>query len=148
MRAESSRSCHGREGPEGALSGASSTTTWALVPPMPKELTPARRGSAPRGQSRSRSLTWKGVDAKSIFGLGVSKCRLGGICRCFRAITVLIRLAAPAAADRWPTLDFNEPRAQEPGGGPPSAPRARKARVRAVTSTGSPSAVAVPWAST
>ena len=33
--------------PEGAAAGASSSTTWALVPPMPNELTPARRGAPP-----------------------------------------------------------------------------------------------------
>ena len=31
-------------------------TTWALVPPMPKELTPARRGAAvAAAQSRARA---------------------------------------------------------------------------------------------
>ena len=48
--AESSRSCRGREALATARSGgASSRTTWALVPPMPSELTPARRG-APSGR--------------------------------------------------------------------------------------------------
>ncbi|CAM5512223.1 hypothetical protein SALBM135S_09158 [Streptomyces alboniger] len=51
--AESTRSL----GPAAAASGAgptaggSSTMTWALVPPMPKELTPARRGVGPAGHS-------------------------------------------------------------------------------------------------
>ncbi len=34
----------GRAGVAAAVAGASSSTTWALVPPMPNELTPARRG--------------------------------------------------------------------------------------------------------
>ena len=38
--------------PRGGVGGASSSTTCALVPPMPKELTPARRGAAARGQAR------------------------------------------------------------------------------------------------
>ncbi len=50
--------------------GASSSTTCALVPPKPKELTPARRGAAPRGQGRSVVLTKKGPPAKGISGLG------------------------------------------------------------------------------
>ena len=54
VRAERSRSCQGRDGPEGSGSGASSRTTWALVPPMPNELTPARRG-APSGRPRARA---------------------------------------------------------------------------------------------
>ena len=33
----------------------SRTTTWALVPPTPSELTPARRGRIASGQSASRS---------------------------------------------------------------------------------------------
>ena len=34
--------------PAGRRGGASSSTTWALVPPMPNELTPARRGAVAR----------------------------------------------------------------------------------------------------
>ena len=60
--------------------GASSSTTCALVPPMPNELTPARRGVAVRRPvGAARSLTKNGLAAKSICGLGRSKCRLGGI---------------------------------------------------------------------
>ncbi len=48
----------GRPGPEGAAgSGASSRTTCTLVPPMPKELTPARRGASARGHGRRSVLT-------------------------------------------------------------------------------------------
>ncbi len=36
-----------------ACTGASSSTTWALVPPTPKELTAARRTCGPRGQARA-----------------------------------------------------------------------------------------------
>ena len=41
--ADSRRSCQGRDGPEASVAGASSSTAWAFVPPMPKELTPATR---------------------------------------------------------------------------------------------------------
>ncbi len=46
--------------------------TWALVPPMPNELTPARIGPSVSGQSRGSLLTWNGVAAKSIRGFGRS----------------------------------------------------------------------------
>ena len=50
----------------------------------------------------------------------------------------------PAAASRWPRLLLIEPSAQKPR----LVVRARKTLVRAATSTGSPSAVPVPCAST
>ncbi|MNV64020.1 hypothetical protein D3C71_1566450 [compost metagenome] len=92
--------------------GASSTTTCALVPPMPKELTPARRGCAPMGHARASVLTKNGLAPKSICGLGVSKFRLGGRVACLSAITVLMSPVTPAAASRWPMLVLTEPMAQ------------------------------------
>ena len=59
------------ESVDGARAGASSRTTWALVPPMPNELTPARRGPA-AFQSVNVVLTKNGLPEKSIFGLGAS----------------------------------------------------------------------------
>ena len=44
---------------------ASSRTTCALVPPTPNELTPARRGTSPRGQSSSRVVITNGLPARS-----------------------------------------------------------------------------------
>ncbi len=78
--------------------------TWALVPPTPKELTPARRGRSARGHGCRLAVTWKGVRAKSIDGLGALKCAVGGICSWCRASAVLMRPAAPAAVTMWPTL--------------------------------------------
>ncbi|CAM5512163.1 hypothetical protein SALBM135S_09159 [Streptomyces alboniger] len=52
----------------------------------------------------------------------------------------------PAAVSRWPTLVLTEPSAQEPGAS--AAPSRLKAWLSAATSIGSPSGVAVPWAST
>src|SRR5581483_6366894 len=46
VRAESTTRWFGREGPEGSNRGASSRMTWALVPPTPNALTPARRGKS------------------------------------------------------------------------------------------------------
>ena len=57
--------------PDIAAAGASSRTACALVPPMPNELTPARRGrSAPFAQGVNAAFTKNGVDPKLIFGLG------------------------------------------------------------------------------
>ncbi len=50
--------------------GASSSTTCALVPPMPKELTPARRLPSIAGNGRSSPLTKNGVREKSMCGFG------------------------------------------------------------------------------
>lgn len=124
--------------------GASSRTRWALTPPTAKELTPARRGKPSGSQSVSSVATLNGLLSKSIWGLGSVKCRLGGICRWPSARTVLTKPAAPAAASACPMLVFTEPMAQKPC----SSVSPRKAWVRAVTSIGSPSGVAVPWAST
>ena len=55
--AESSSNCTDREGPDAARGGASSTITCTLVPPMPSELMPARRGVSRRGQGDNRVLT-------------------------------------------------------------------------------------------
>ena len=55
LRAERGRSCQGREAAGSPAAGASSRITWALVPPTPKELTPARRG-APSGCQGARAV--------------------------------------------------------------------------------------------
>ena len=69
---------------------------------------------------------------------------LGGSFSAANDNAVLITPAAPAAITMWPTLLLSEPMRQKPSS---SVPR-RKARVRASSSTGSPSGVAVPWVST
>ncbi len=56
--------------PRAGAAGGSSRTAWAFVPPMPKELTPARRGVGPAGHSVSRSLTWNGEESRSMSGFG------------------------------------------------------------------------------
>ena len=57
VRAESVSSCQGRRGWEGEGAGAYSSTTCAFVPPMPNELTPARRGSLPFSHASALPLT-------------------------------------------------------------------------------------------
>ena len=65
-------------GPDGTGSdGASSSTTWTLVPPRPKELTPARRGAPSAGPGPGRRR--RTGRSKSICGFGASKWRLGGM---------------------------------------------------------------------
>ncbi|MCY1214156.1 hypothetical protein D9M72_259620 [compost metagenome] len=92
--------------------GASSSTTCALVPPTPNELTPARRGRSARGHGCSWLLTWNGVRAKSIAGFGAVKCAVGGISSWCSDSAVLMRPAAPAAVTMWPTLLLSEPSVQ------------------------------------
>ena len=60
-------------GADAARAGASSRITWALVPPAPSAVTPARRGRRVAGHARElRRSRRTGVLAKSICGLGVS----------------------------------------------------------------------------
>ena len=54
----------------------------------------------PETQDFNFELTKNGLLAKSIFGLGRLKCKLGGISWCFKAITVLIKPATPAAESK------------------------------------------------
>ena len=123
----------------------SSTTTWKFVPPKPKALTPARR-IPPSDVSHGRSavFTANGQCAKSMVGLGCSKCRLGGSTFSCSARIALRRPAAPAAAFRCPMLDFTEPSAMRPG----AAPASPNTAARLSTSTTSPTRVDVPCPST
>src|SRR5215831_12548384 len=70
--------CKGAPARRGAA-GASSTMTWAFVPPNPKELTPARRGFGPDGQGSRVRGTRSGTTVQSICGVSVSQCICGGI---------------------------------------------------------------------
>ena len=133
----------GRRAPRG---GASSSTTCALVPPMPNELTPARRGRRSRRPlARARRSRRTGCRRNRSAGSGVSKCRLGGISRCSSASTALIRPATPAAASRWPMLRLHRADGAEAAAGP--SPRGTPA-VSAATSIGIAERVPVPCAST
>ncbi|CAM4512707.1 hypothetical protein MYXA107069_23860 [Myxococcus xanthus] len=83
VRADNVTTCNGRWPRAFSASGGdSSSTTWALVPPMPKELTPARRGPFSRGHALSAVLTKNGLRSKSISGLARSKWRLAGSSPC------------------------------------------------------------------
>ncbi len=122
----------------GGSGGASATMAWAFVPPMPMELTPAMSGRPGSASSGRRSvLTKKGLFSKSISGLGVRKWMFGGSSRCRSASAVLIRPVTPAARSRWPTLALMELSAQY------CRFVVLNALVKAATSMGSPSSVAV-----
>src|SRR5215208_1511797 len=125
-------------------SGASSRTTWALVPEIPKELTPARAGPGESGQGLSSRCTVRGRFCQGMLGLGALRCRLGGMVSCLRARATLIRPATPAAPSVCPMFVFTEPTTQGWSSGRPSPITAP----RACISTGSPTDVPVPWAST
>ena len=55
--ADNANNCQGLDFPDSSTSGASSTMTCALVPPIPKELTPALRGTPFAFHSASLVLT-------------------------------------------------------------------------------------------
>ncbi len=73
VRADSSSRCASRGWAVGSgAGGACSTSTCAFVPPMPKELTPARRGKPFVSHLVSDETTLKGFVPKSMRGFGDS----------------------------------------------------------------------------
>ena len=66
----------GRCAGAGAARGASSTITWALVPPTPNELTPAQRGCAPRGHGVSAVGIASRVPSSEMCGLSCGEVHL------------------------------------------------------------------------
>ncbi|SCE30597.1 hypothetical protein GA0115236_147210 [Streptomyces sp. IgraMP-1] len=124
--------------------GGSSRTMWALVPPKPKELTPARAGPSWAGQETASVGMVKGAFSYAMAGLTVSRLMWGGITRCLRASAVLMSPAMPAADSVCPMLVLTDPTWQAAPGARPSA----RTWARALASMGSPTGVEVPWAST
>jgi hypothetical protein len=122
--------------------GASSTTTCALVPPMPKALTPPRRTPSIGSHALAADGTHNAEVSRSSAGFGAVKCATGGIVRCRRASAILISATTPAAVSRCPTLDLSAVSASGARSGPSNTCRS------AATSIGSPSAVPVPCVST
>ena len=147
MRADRVRSWRGRGAAPGdptSAGGASASTAWALVPPKPKELTPTTAGWSGAGKGSRAVCTWSFSPAKSIAGLGVRKCRLAGIWRCWMHRAALINPVIPAAVSPWPRFVLTEPTRQGWSPGRPSPRTVPRAR----SSIGSPWRVPVPWAST
>jgi hypothetical protein len=127
-------------GAAGSGGGGGPSTMCALVPLMPKELTPACR---PPSHARSRSGTSMAVPDRSMRGLSARKCTSGGTMPVRRHSTALRNPATPAAASRCPMFVFTEPTSS---GAPPL--RRPIAVARASISIGSPTGVPVPCAST
>ncbi len=111
---ESSHGTTGRPARGGALpsssvGGASSRTVCALVPEMPKDEMPARRGrpSPPQGRGSVSSSTSPALQSTAV--LGVPTCRVLGRVPWRIAMTILMTAPTPAAAWAWPMLDLMEP---------------------------------------
>ncbi|VAZ93324.1 hypothetical protein LAUMK21_01936 [Mycobacterium pseudokansasii] len=82
----------------GAGAGACSRITWALVPLIPNDDTPARRGRPSAGHSRASVNTDTAPLSQSTRGEGASTCSVAGIRPCRIACTILMTPATPAAA--------------------------------------------------
>ncbi len=96
--------------PSAPTGGASSRMVWALVPEMPKEETPARRGR-PSGVSQGRGSVSRRTSPalQSTAVDGFSTCRVRGRVPWRIAMTILMTAPTPAAACGWPMLDLMEP---------------------------------------
>ncbi len=126
-----------------APAGASSSTTWAFVPLIPKPDTPARRGRSPRGHGAASVSSSISPADQSTCGVGASTCSVGASTPARIAMSILMTPATPAAACEWPMFDFTEPSRS----GAPARSRPYVAS-SACASIGSPSVVPVPCAST
>ncbi len=93
----------------GDAPAASSMTRCALVPLIPNEETPARRGRSPRGQGRERSSGSTPPPSQSTSAERSATCSVAGSTPCRSACTILITPATPAAACVCPRFDLTEP---------------------------------------
>jgi hypothetical protein len=116
-----------------------------LSPPIPKALTPARRGSDPLAvKGRGAVITSEETSFQGMLLLGVLKLPVGGRVPDSSAMIALIIAAAPAVSRVWPMLPFTDPI----GSGRPSCLRAApKTSSSAPISVASPIGVEVAWAS-
>src|SRR5262249_38692778 len=100
----------GVTGVTGVTGGACSTMRCALVPEIPNEDTPARRGRPScSGQGRDSVSSATAPESQSTCEDGASTCNVLGSTPCRIASTILITLATPAAAWVCPMLDLTEP---------------------------------------
>ncbi len=88
---------------------ASSMTACALVPLMPNEDTPARRGRSSACHGRGSVSSSTAPDSQSTCGEGSSTCNVFGSRPLRMAMTILMIPPTPAAAWVWPMLDLSEP---------------------------------------
>ncbi len=91
-------------------SSADSRMTCALVPLMPNDDTPARRGRSPAsGHSRASVSSSTAPADQSTFDDGSPTCRVRGRSPWRIAMTILITPPTPDAAAACPMLDLIEP---------------------------------------
>ncbi len=88
---------------------ASSTMMWALVPLMPKEEIPARRGRPSASHSTASVSSSTAPALQSTCGDGRSTWRVRGSTPCRMACTIFMTPATPAAACACPMLDLTDP---------------------------------------
>ncbi|GAA4468605.1 hypothetical protein GCM10023170_082780 [Phytohabitans houttuyneae] len=125
-----------------AKAGACSTITWAFVPLMPNEDTPARRGRSTSGHATASVASAMAPADQSTRAEGASTWRVFGTSPYRMAWIILMTPAAPAAAWVWPMFDLTEP--SHSGRWRP-CPYVSSS---ACASMGSPSVVPVPCPST
>ena len=130
-----------RAGADGGRGSA--RTTWALVPPKPNELTPATRRSLSGNGRPLLGISMLRSRQRNLLA-GVLQVQIRGDVAVFEDSAVLISPATPAPASRWPMLVFTDPISSGSVAGRSEA----SALARARTSTGSPTGVPVPCAST
>mmetsp|Transcript_17656 Transcript_17656/g.40883 ORF Transcript_17656/g.40883 Transcript_17656/m.40883 type:complete len:230 (-) Transcript_17656:3217-3906(-) len=132
-----------------SAAGASSTMMCALVPPIPKELTPARRGLLSASQRAFSEVIKKGSPLKSILGFNVLKFAVGASSWLRIMSKTFERPVKPAAQLACAMFPFTEPIAT---GATWSTsflpPTCKKESSSPRTSMPSPTRVPVQWHST
>ncbi len=108
--AGSGAACSWGAGVRAGAGAGCSRRTWALVPLMPKEETPARRGRpSASGQTVASTSRETAPESQSTCGVGSSTCRVRGSSPWRIASTILMTPATPAAAWVCPMFDFTDP---------------------------------------
>jgi hypothetical protein len=144
--AERAESSSGGGGPASAGArprfgrGAGAISVQALVPPKPKEFTPATGWAMSASASAAAGMRMFSA-AKSICGLGCAWCSVAGTTRRSSTSMALSSPAMPEAGSVWPILVFTEPT-----GSGAERPVAAAVPI-AQASVGSPTWVPVPCAS-
>ena len=82
---------------------------WALVPEIPNEDTPARRGRPTAGHGVASANNATAPADQSTCDDGASTCNVLGNNPYRNASTILITPATPAAAWVWPRFDLIDP---------------------------------------
>ena len=95
--------------PTTSAGGAASRMTCALVPLIPNDEIPARRGRSSLFQVRASVNSATEPADQSTCALGSSTCNVAGSISWRIANTILITPATPAAACVCPMLDFTDP---------------------------------------